>query len=481
MEARMTSGKRKNPRLYWSINQYLERNEMGDAEMFAHLYTGEIVYDHADKKWFVRGKHFWEEDRTGKVKNKINQLAEIYDEYAENLKDKESPEYREAKRRHSCLLARQRIKNVLDLASNQPSIGLTGDEWDIPPLLLPVRNGVLDLSSGRLRDGRPNDYINTFSPTKWIGLDNRAPIWNKFIAEICSNDVEQISFLQRLLGYAITGAPREQVMPIFWGKGSNGKSVLMDTLNEVLGHTFCMPTPADPLMAAFAPSGDNARPFLYAMRNKRVVWASESQEGQRLNTGLVKQLTGDQNFTTRTLHSRPVTFTPSHTIVLVTNSLPELPDGSDYAMQRRLIVFPFNSRFVDYPTLPGEYHRDRDLPNKLRAEAPGILAWLVRGTRAWLREGLNPPESCKLVTKEYRESQDTVQKYITENLVAKDDHRIMASDIYSHYDKWCSENGLRAVSIAKFGRQMTDKYGHSKVMSLNGRSVKVYQGISFVP
>jgi putative DNA primase/helicase len=470
----------KYSRLSKKIGEYLDRSETGDAEMFVDLFSQKVVHDHSAGKWYVRDNHYWIEDRTGRVKNAVVKVAEVYKEYADALKGKNSPISAYAMARYRDLLTARRSKNVLSLASNKPSIRLTGDEWTIHPLLLPLKNGILDLTSGTLRDGKPEDYINFFLPTSWVSLEEPAPTWERFISDICDNDPEKIDFLQRLLGYAITGETREQVMPIFWGEGSNGKSALMDTLRAILGDAICFPTQADSLMAQLSNNSEGPRPFLFAMRNKRVVWASESQDGQRLNTALVKQLTGDQSITARTLYGKPITFTPSHTIFLITNSPPDLHDGSDYAMQRRLIVFPFNTRFVDNPSLPDERQRDRDLPRKLLSEAPGILAWLAKGTIAWLEQGLNVPAVCRRETENYQKSMDTVQLYIDENLVVGDGHEVTAQAFYDSYFQWCLSNQQRPLTKNVFGRKITKRYGKSQSKWTSGEAKKVYLGIGLV-
>lgn len=459
------------------IIDYLNRNEVGDAEMLADLFFPTLAYDHSSNKWYIFKKHFWEEDRKGEVFEAVTHTANEYLKAANLISDRESPQYKQLISRHWSLLTKQRIKNVLELASRVPPIALTGDEWNIPPLLLPVTNGIIDLTTGTLGNGTTSDYINAYCPTNFLGLNHPAPVWEKFISDICGDDREMISFLQRLLGYTITGDTREQIMPIFQGEGSNGKSTLMDTLSKVLGNAFSFSTQADSLMDTRMSNGEGAKPFVCALRNQRLVWASESQKGQSLNIGLIKQLTGDQNITARNLYGKPFTFTPSHKIFMITNSLPSLSNGNDLALQRRILVLEFITSFVKDPVNPSQRKLDKEIIGKLYKELSGILAWLVRGAFAWQKDGLNPPEACKLSTANYHRNEDIAGIYISENLVISKTFEVLFSEVFEDFSQWCENNGYAPVSNKLFGQRMTQLFGASKTKSINGKSCKVYTGV----
>ena len=205
--------------------------------------------------------------------------------------------------------------------------------------------------------------------------------------------------------------------------------------------------------------------------------ASESRDGQRLNTSLVKQLTGDNYITARTLHSLPVQFKQTHKIFLITNHPPRVPDGDDYALWRRIIRIPFPIRFVDNPKQPNERPRDKDLDAKLKDEFSGILAWMVRGCLEWQRQGLNPPESVVASTDNYRQEEDLIGQYIEERLVPVEGENVAAGDIYKDYTQWCDENGYNPVSSKMLGNRLTQRFGGSVLMSEGGKKLKKYQGI----
>lgn len=150
-------------------------------------------------------------------------------------------------KRAGSLRYRGRINNVLALAASQPALALTGDEWEQNPMLLAVSNGIINLATGHFTPGNPTDYIRTAAPTPWQGTNAPASRWEQFLQEIFARDAEFIAFMQRLLGYAITGQTTEHVLPILWGKGRNGKETLLETLRNVLGE-LAAPASKDVLM-----------------------------------------------------------------------------------------------------------------------------------------------------------------------------------------------------------------------------------------
>lgn len=456
----------------------LQRNEQGDAELFALLYADRVAYDHAEKAFYLWRGAFWEADKKQEILGMMNRVAAKYLEKASEERGKGNTELsNQFIERARQLQGLKRIKNVLTLASSIPTLALSGSEWDIASMLLPVVDGIVDLASGRFRRTVPSDYVRAYSPVTWGGLDAPAPLWERTLNETFGGDKDLVAFVQRLLGYAITGETKEQILPIFWGDGANGKSTLMDALSDVLGNDICFSTQADSLMDVRQNDGDNARPFVVALRNKRLIWASESKEGQRLNAGLVKQLTGDGTITARALFGNPITFRQTHKIIMLTNHCPRIPDSDDFAMWRRVVRVPFNMRFVDNPKMPNEAKRDKNLSSKLRNEYPGILAWLVRGCLDWQRQGLNPPAAVVESTEKYREDEDLVGQFCGERLTIGEGLEAPAGDLYRDYDVWCKEYGYNPMSAKAFGQRMTRRFGDAVIKRFDGRTQRVYEGV----
>ncbi len=438
----------------------LDRGEVGDAELLAQLYRERLAYDHAEKQWYIWNGYHWRSDRRRQVWNLIpNQLAAQYIQAAAELvktnRDENKGKADDLWKRAGSLRFRSRITNVLDHASKLPTLALAGDEWEAHPLLMAVINGVIDLAAGSFRPGRPADYIRAAAPVQWAGLDAPAPRWEQFLLEIFAGDVELINFIQRLLGYAITGQVTEHILPIFWGQGRNGKGTLIETIKHVLGD-LAAPVSKDVLVEGRRDPGA-ATPHLYALRSLRLAWVSETKEGAELNAEQVKWLTGGDTLTARQLNANPVVFKPRHTLFLLTNPKPKAnPD--DYALWKRLLLIPFTQSFVDSPQADNEHRADPELPAKLRNEAAGILAWLVRGSLNWRQNGLNPPPSLRLATQSYQQEEDDITLFIEECCLAKADTEVRAAEIYTAYRKWAESYGLRPASQTTFGRRLGKRF-----------------------
>jgi putative DNA primase/helicase len=348
------------------MKTYLKRNERGDAELLAKLFVDQILFDHTEKAWYLWRGAYWEPDRTGEVFSKLDVIASEYLAAASEERKKGNIDLSEEfARRSGALLNNNRMKSILDVASRLPEFAFSGDQWDTNPMILPVANGIIDLCSGKLYTSEPQNYIRTFCPVDWKGLNEPAPLWEKTLFEIFKSDTELIAFISRFFGYCVTGETKEQKLPIFWGEGSNGKGVIMDTILSVLGSGFCFNVQSEVLMELRQGDPNGAKPFVVSLRGKRLVFASETKEGQKLNTGLVKQLTGDGYMTARTLHEKPITFRQTHKIILITNHLPVIPDAGDYAIWRRVFRVPFTVSFKENPQTLDERPLDKDLLKKL--------------------------------------------------------------------------------------------------------------------
>ncbi|MFH1885421.1 MAG: phage/plasmid primase, P4 family [Pseudomonadota bacterium] len=355
---------------------------------------------------------------------------------------------------------RKKRADVVYLAAcGTDSLGVTGEKWDSDPWLLGVANGVLDLRTGELRPGRPEYFIRTASPVEWKGREAKAPTWEKFLQSTFAGDSDLIFYLQRLFGYGLTGLIVEHVMIILWGLGRNGKGTLIEVIGVVLG-LLAGPIQAELLLEqGRSRSSAGASPDILGLRGKRIVWASETDEGRRLNAGRVKWLTGGDTLTARGLYAkREVTFQPSHLLCLLTNHKP-MVDADDFALWQRLHLIPFNVRFVDNPEAANEAPRDPDLKAKLLAEAPGILAWLVAGCLDWQKDGLGvPPAAVAGATNEYRENEDLLNHFIEDECQIGQEIQAQAGHLYEAYKTWAVSGGLRPVSHIKFSEQMGRKF-----------------------
>jgi len=469
------------------ILECLNSNEDGDARLFIELHKNRFCFDHSIERWFKWRGHYWKEDLVGEVYSGFDAIIAQYAKETTRQCDlriaaakinqgKDEPGKVEKKLldRIRDLQTLYRKKNVLILASRGThALGITGNEWDRNPWLLGCSNGVIDLKTGELRRGDATDFIKTVSPTEWKGLNEPASVWERFLMDILAEDREKVEYLQRVFGYAITGLTTEHFIPILWGShGRNGKGTLLETIKSVLG-LFAGPIPAEMLLNdGRVRSSAGPSPDIMLLRGRRIAWASETEEGRRLAVEKVKLLTGADTLTGRAPHAKYIIeFRPSHTLFLLTNHKPGIP-ANDYAMWDRVHLVSFALSFVDEPEKLFERKRDPLLPEKLKQEASGILAWLVRGCLEWQRIGLNPPDSVKQATAQYREDEDILGLFVSECTAPDSSENVRAIKFYGAYKKWCEMFGHKHLGGKKFGERISELF--PKESDAKG---KYYKGI----
>jgi putative DNA primase/helicase len=461
---------------------FARAGQVGDARLFIRLYRGKHCYDHAAGLWYEWGGHYWVEDEKDKVLMALDRIVDLYMKQslrcawnkAQATREDDTEETAKATAEEKVFLSKipklQQEKYRRDVlrfaAAGDDSLGITGREWDQATFLLPCANGIYNLKSGAFRPGQPGDYIKTVCPTEWKGYHEPAPEWDKFLDGIFDGDQERISYVHRLKGYSISGQRSERKLPIFTGIGWNGKGTLFETEKYVLGD-LAGPVPAEILLEEGKhnqKSGGAPTPEIMDLRGKRLVWASETSEGKRLNAGKVKLLTGGDTLVGRGMYAKKmVRFAPTHTIFLMTNHKPKAnPD--DFALWGRISIVPFDLSFVDNPDPANlnERLRDKDLPEKLKKEASGILAWLVRGFDQYQKRGLDPPDRVMLATEEYRQDEDTVNKFIEECCLIDPGTQIQAGEFYQEYEKWCKDNGHQPIWGNIFGKRVGNQFKRGK-------------------
>lgn len=440
----------------------LAENEDGDARLFAQLFQGRCIYDHTEGAWYLWQGHYWAKDRHELAPLLVCEcVARVYQEVNLRLGTDTRQEVqnmvKQLTRRVWDLKSLGRARRVLELARSR--LPIRAEQWDTYPWLLGTAEGVIELRTGNLRPGRPTDFLRTIIPTKWRGLDEPAPRFELFLSEVFAGRPEQartelIAFLQRALGYGITGNVREHIFLLFYGEeGRNGKDTLMSILKHVLGDTVGAVSHDVLISNGRNPSPGAATSHLCRLQGKRIAWANETSQGARFDVGQVKNLTGGSAITARELYGSEFSFEPSHLLVLLTNHKPHA-DASDAAFWERLCPVIFNQRFVDQPAQPNERKRDTTLHAALGAEASGILAWLVRGCLNWQKLSLDIPTEVRQARLDYLEEEDTLGDFIRECCVLDPKASISASQLYAAYKTWATDSGYRMPSSKVFGMQM---------------------------
>jgi putative DNA primase/helicase len=335
-----------------------------------------------------------------------------------------------------------RIRACLTLAATELEIALAADQLDRDPWLLCCANGTVDLRSGELREHDPSNLITLATDVAYT-TEADCPRWQRFLSEVFGGDIELIDFMQRFIGYALTGDTREHVLVVLQGSGCNGKSTLLGVLKRLLGD-YAVTAPFDTFMRTRGDRGP--RNDLARLHRARLVTAAESGEGRRLDEATVKEITGGDTIACRFLYAEHFEYVPQFKLALVTNHRPRV-DGDDDAIWRRLRLVPFERSF--------EGHEDRQLPEKLDAELPGILAWALEGCLAWQKHGLGQAGAVTRATTEYRQDEDVLGSFLAERCVMTGE--TATSAFREAYAEYCGAIGEKPLSAAALGRRLAKR------------------------
>lgn len=442
-----------------NANDY-DLSDTGNANFFTALNAGELRYDHRRKAWFRWAGHWWAQDTDGyplrlteeMVRLRSRAAALIEDENARKLARKWSLTSQSKEKRKSCL----------DLAASNQPITLSGAAWDNDPYLFGVANGVVDLLTGTLHPGSPLDQISLHSPAIFDAAAT-CPRWEQFLAEVFGNDREIIDWMQRIIGYSLTGSIEEHAAFFCFGTGSNGKSTLLNILAYLLGD-YAGTTSFATLEANDRQGGSSE---IAALSGKRLVAASETSEGKQLNEGRLKALTGGDPIQARFLYANPFSFRPLLKLWVAVNHKPTVRDDS-IGFWRRVKLIDFKASFRGKGA-------DKHLEATLQGEASGILNWAIAGCRDWRAGGLRTPESIDAATREYQQESDPLALFVDEACVIGEMQVVQSNVLYLAYLEWTSEQGLRereVLSNNMFGRRLGERFERE-----HGKHGKRYRGI----
>jgi putative DNA primase/helicase len=447
-------------------------SDLGNARRLVALHGKDFFYCQLNKKWYCWNGRVWAVDSTAQVERWAKDVpADLYREAADCRDFKE----REARGKFAlkCEDSR-RILAMVRLAQSEPGVPVLPSAFDAQPWLLNCANGTIDLRTGQLRPHCRDDLLTCMAPVNYMP-DASCDLWERFLYQI--QDVSRqpasadrmVMFLQRAIGYALTGSTQEQCLFVMWGGGANGKSTLLNLVKEVLG-SYAMHTPTETLLAKNR--GGDIPTDVARLDGPRLVTASEVDRGRRLAESLVKELTGQDTVSARFLYGEYFDFKPQFKLFLSTNNKPVIR-GADNAIWRRIKMIPFNVQFGEGMDLP----RDDGLADKLRAEYEGILAWMVRGCLYWQEEGLAPPAEVTEAIAAYRAEMDVLAEFMEDCCLVGPGLTVTAGDIYSAYLTWAGEAGLRDKEQMKqrtFGICLTER-GFKKNKGAGGK--RMWRGV----
>ena len=352
------------------------------------------------------------------------------------------------------------VSGVERLARADRRHAATTDEWDAEPWLLNTQGGVLDLKPGRMRPHERTDRMTKIT-TATPGGDCQT--WRQFIDEVTGGDKELEFYLQRMVGYALTGSTQEHALFFLYGTGANGKSVFVNTLATILGD-YATNAPMDTFMETRT---DRHPTDMAGLRGARFVAAIETEQGKRWAESKLKNLTGGDKISARFMRQDFFEFFPQFKLFVAGNHKPAIRN-IDEAMKRRLHLIPFTI------TVPPE-RRDKNLQQKLLAERDGILAWAVQGCLDWQRHGrLKPPQRVVDATEEYFEAEDALGRWLDERCVRETCAKSLTAELFNDWKQWAEAAGEFVGAQRRFSDQLITR-GLEKWR--NGMGVRGFQGI----
>jgi putative DNA primase/helicase len=420
------------------------------ALRFAERHAGNLRFVAAWNRWlFWNGMH-WQFEETLRAWDFARQVCR--EAAAECNKSKTA----------SAIASAKTVYAVERLARSDRRLAATIDQWDADPWQLNTPQGVVDLTTGQARPHIPEDY---FTKITAVGPQGDCPRFRVFLERITGGDQELVAYIQRVLGYGLTGLTREHALFFGYGTGANGKSVLLSTVAGILGEYH----KTAPIETFTASNGDRHPTDLASLRGARLVTATETEEGRRWAESRIKQLTGGDTVAARFMRQDFFEYRPAFKLIIAGNHKPALR-SVDEAIRRRFHMIPFAV------TIPPE-ERDANLGEKLKDEWAGILAWLVEGCLEWQAEGLKPPKAVREATEAYLSAEDSLAAWLEERCERNAAEWTASASLFASWSAWANAAGENAGNNKRFAQALESR-GFVSNRKMHGRG---FEGLKLTP
>lgn len=429
-------------------------------------------------QWFAWDGARWRKDDGGfvfsLVQKRISKMNEMLKSKKVTIEKPDSEEVRrkklalrEAISKHVNRSERTAaMKEAMELTSWQPTIKVEPGQLDAHDDLLNTRSGVVNTLTLKQRKHDPDQY-HTMVTTAGYDSSAECPRWLEFVRWAMCGDEELVQFLQRAVGYSATGHMREQVFFLCYGIGGNGKSTFIDTVMTVLGD-YAKNCDIELFLQAPSQRAGTANEELLALRGIRFVYAFEPNEGRALMESRIKQITGGETVTARPLYGKPVEFRPKFCLWLATNHRPVIR-GTDDGIWRRVLLIPWKAKIT-------EEQKDDNLKEKLLAEAPGIMRWILEGARQWQRERLQVPEQVRDYTGSYRDEMDLLGAFLDQCCRCNESLTQKSSVLYEVFKAWCESQGERPWKQKTLKERLRER----GIDSVKRRGIMTFLGIEVI-
>ncbi len=455
----------------WRKRRRYPHTDYGNAERLVAHHGDDIRYCYQQKNWYVWDGTRWALDDTGAVMRKAKATARAILHEADGVQDREKRDAILGWMKQS--ESAQKLKSMIDLAGSEEKVATSVNEFDQNPWLLNVENGTIDLQTGALKFHDRNDFITKKLPVRWIGLDERLPLWERFLDEATDGDKDLQAFLQRAVGYSLTGRTDEEVLFFVHGPAASGKSTFIEAVKSAMGD-YCTTADFETFLKRSNTGG--ARNDIARLVGSRFVASIEVDEGKALAEGLIKSVTGGDTVSARFLFKEAFEFVPVFKLWLVANDAPDVKAGDD-AMWRRILRVPFEH------VVPKD-KRDPQVKAQLKnpeIAGPAILAWAVRGCLDWQKDGLKIPDAVTNATEEYRKEMNPLSDFITDYCtVDTNDHVLWepTANLRQAYLEWGRSNGAgQHINDRQFGKLMREMDCQPESRQFAGTKTRGWQGV----
>jgi len=445
--------------------------DYGNCERFINLHGADVKYCKVFDAWYLwtQDEGRWKKDLLGAIQEYAKEtVRSIYAEAARAGIDEERRKL--AKWAMQCETT-SHTNAIITLAKSDPYVVTEHDAFDQNHMLLNLANGTYNLLNHVLEPHRKGLLITKRAPIEYC-QDAECPLFLKFLDRVFTSHPEIVPYLQRAVGYTLTGSTQEDILFLLYGGGANGKSTLLNVL-EALLRDYSVNTESSTFTTN---RSDNVRNDLARLVGARLVTAAENSMDSNLDETLIKQLTGGDKIAARFLFQEYFEYRPTFKIWWCFNHMPRIRDTTN-STWRRIHLIPFKE------SIP-EDEQDKQLSEKLLEELPGILNWAIDGLKEYQKDGLNPPEIVVTTTTEYRNDQDQLFDFFSDMIdVATGDEPVgivyeaKGSDIYKVYLQWTSFNNEKPMSSTMFGNLLKER-GVKKVRKTSG---VYYHGIRVKP
>ncbi len=435
-------------------------SDVGNSERFIAMYNKIVRYNPVRKKWLIwSGKH-WRMDFDGRIESLARKTVKTLQKQGLEIKEIKEDDIELKKEIRKFVLRSEndaRIRAIVNQAKTESNIVIR--EMDRNPYLLNLKNGTLNLKTGKLQEHNRKDFITKLVDIKYEAKA-KCPNWTEFINKIFLGNTELIEYIQKSLGYSLTGDANLQCFYLLHGQGSNGKGTFMKAVLTILGD-YAAVLKGSSLMERVGDEG--ARGDLAKLEGKYFVCVNELEDGKSFDEALVKSLSSgaDEAIPVRRMYEEEFDLHPTFKMWMTTNKLPKIK-GTDNGIWRRVRKIPFEYNF--------ENDEDKDehfFENKLLPEISGILNWAIEGCMKWQKEGMHVPDIVKYAIEDYKNDMDVIQRFIEECCIVSETCKVKRANLYEAYCLWCKENKEYTLSSRKLNKKLTEKnFQEAKTMGI---------------